>query len=440
MRFLHFLHFLLSLIVVFGFASGDDGDGDGAPESATCRLLDTFAPCTPNARTRDTAYTFYSNGTTVVSAYFYAEKQELWFTQELTKDAAVTVVLHSINDAPYVETLVYRDNIMAHEAQLRYAERDPRAVDTVHRWSVGTYTAGTTLWMRIQVVDWPPTDTDMERQFLLLRPKFVMEPVEDIVKPSSTCGNNCEARCAHWGGVDLERTTSGFAVAQCIDNTNSIIAACQCYCTDGIVGDVHGSASCNQDDGLKAGGIVGIIIAILLLLLLVTVPIWYSRKRASKSRSAPALDDDLATRKQTHNKDATETAGHTERHDEEEGLTQRAEQAPSWDALLSLPQADCLYTKVLQLSDGSVVVKRKFHLHQPDACGKTTKRLKVLFPDVETAVYHGFHLSSSTDGDKKENHHNSSMGEPTETTESESDAAAYIREVPSILEQKPEAV
>ena len=98
--------------------------------------------------------------------------------------------------------------------------------------------------------------------------------------------------------------------------------------------------------------------------------------------------------------------------------------AQLWDSVLKVPNADVVYTKVTELDDGSVLVKRKFRLHQPNEKGKTSQRLKLLFPDVTTASHHGFVPSS-----KK-----SPTNEPSETTESESEMEDnVIEEIPSLL-------
>lgn len=441
LRSWHLLAFLCLFLCRIRLVSGEDGE----PLPAQCKVVADFRDCNPDATTRATA--LFLPNTTDVSAYFYAVNQELWFSYTTSVTGRVTVQLHSTYAAPYVETLVYRDNIMAHMAELQYTDRDARAIDTIHRWTVGTWIAGTTFWLRIRVIDWPTANVEnddmRDYDFLLLRPSVHVQPIQDIAKPSSTCGDNCEARCEYWGGIDLDRQANGFAVAQCIHTSAPNLAPCQCFCQDGRVGDVHGSDSCQDDKGLQTGGIVGIVIAIILVILLVTVPLWYNRKRQQKREGASAAPTastkrhiDFDKQKEQPHKDKSETELNTETHDDEEQglytsktLTMAKEQAPAsaWDAVLSLPNADVLYTKVIQLSDGSIVVKRKFKLHQPTPAGKTTKRLKVLFPDIETAHFNGFYLT----GQKKSAN---TTGEPTETTESESEAEhGYIQEVPSIL-------
>ena len=400
-----------------------------ATAQPTCKVTsekEIFTSCQPDGATRETAISLTGQR---VELWFTAANQTAWFAYKLSEDARVTWQIISRTARPFVETAVFEGDLRRRPQYLRHEDRDGTAEDantqtSVDRWDLNAHSEGTEFLFQVTTLQ-DPMEPD---EYLYIQPSVVLGELTAPTSSSDTCGDNCEQLCQAWGGISVERTSTNQPTAECIDNVE---VPCQCYCQEGIVGDVFGSDSCEDDFLEKPGAIVGVAVGAFVVLaccIMAILFVWYTRKANRRAAIEPES-------KMDGQKTLEDTEMATERNDEEEQMNRGkaradAEQpklppAPSqlWDSLLTMPDADLVYTKVLALPDGQVLVKRKFKLHQTG----TSKRLKVLFPDQVTAKHHGFAHATEGPGPRR-------APEISETTESESEADHMpIQQVPSIL-------
>jgi hypothetical protein len=393
-----------------------------SPQCVTFTNTGALQQCTPDGSTRDAATTLDAG---IPSVWFYAAAQEYWFTYTVEQDSNVVWQLYSIGGGPYIETTVFPNNPNAPAlAYWRHADRDDTAVETVDRFDLGAISGGTILDIRLLVLEWPSE----EEESILVRPIMTTSALESLPQASDVCGENCEALCEVWGGIDLERQAEGKPTFVC--NPNLAPVECQCFCKDFTVGDFDGTRSCVEDDenSLKGGAIAGIVVASLAFVVCIILLVLKMQRNPPKEieknseKEAAPLSRGVVAKD-----DSSQTELDTEHQNDEESFIKKATPAQLWDSVLTLPGADVVYTKVTENEDGTVLVKRKFRLHKPNEKGKVSQRMKLLFPDTITAAHHGFIATPFKKSGRM-------ASEPSETTESESEVEhTPIQEIPSLL-------